>query len=146
MKIKSPQLRAAPQLMFRIAIVLAVVAALSMLVDPRSSQAPGTAPSWPWSGIAAWAEPAPALAPAATSGVRARGRCAECGVIEWSSDADRRSEVSDGSAESAAPVSSERTIAVRLADGSTRVIGDPMPAHWRVRERVIVIGGLTAGR
>jgi hypothetical protein len=134
--------------MFRIVIVLAIVAALSMLVDPVSTEAPGTARSSPWIGmLAAWAEPAPALAQEARSGIRARARCAECGVIESSSDTETPNEVAELSTESAAAgISSGRTITVRLADGSRRVIGDSMSAHWRVRERVIVIGGLAADR
>jgi hypothetical protein len=134
--------------MFRIVIVLAIVAALSMLVDPVSTEAPGTARSSPWSGLlAAWAEPAPALAQNAKPGIRARARCAECGVIESSADTEMPDEAADGDTESAAAaISSGRTITVRLADGSRRVIDDPVSAHWRLRERVIVIGGLAADR
>ena len=146
MKTRPLQLRATPQLTFRIAVVLAVIAALSVLVDAPSKETPGTATSRASSGLlAAWAEPAPALPEEARSGIRARARCAECGVIESSSDIELLNDVAEANtASGAAAVSSRRTITVRLADGSRRVIGDPMAPHWRARERVIVIGGLAA--
>lgn len=148
MDIQPPQLRTAPQVMFRIAVVLAIVAALSVLVGPTFREAPGTARSSASSGLlAAWGEPAPALPQEAKSGIRARARCAECGVIVSSSDTETVSELMDGStASTPAPVSSRRWITVRLADGSRRVINDARPADWRSRERVVVIGGLAADR
>lgn len=137
------KLRTAPQLMLGIAVVLAIVAGLSGLFDQTSTEGAGP-PRPPASSslLAAWAESAPALAQEAKPGIRARARCAECGVIESSSDTDTLDELANANIESTpTAVSSRRWITVRLADGSRRLIDDTRPADWRLRERVVVIGG-----
>lgn len=79
-------------------------------------------------GIDAGAEP---LAPGDTT-VQAR-RCPHCGWIE------SKREIPPGAADSLAAQSYEYT--VRMMDGSSRVFEQALPASWRLRERLTVIGG-----
>ncbi|HWI15242.1 MAG TPA: hypothetical protein VNT02_13355 [Burkholderiales bacterium] len=145
MKTPPVQLRSPPKRALGIAVVLAIVAALSVLVGPTFREAPRSSASRGL--LAASAEPGPTLSQEARPGIRARARCAECGVIVSSSETETLSELMDGrTASTPALVSSRRWITVRLADGSSRVINDATPADWRLRERVIVIGGLAAVR
>jgi hypothetical protein len=82
---------------------------------------------------------------------RARGRCAECGVIVSTQEIHARDE-------SGGPRASGRSVArspnelrmtsarryetvIRLADRSSRMINHASPASWRPGERVIVIDG-----
>lgn len=86
----------------------------------------------------------------AAGNARAKGRCAECGVIVSVREIDARDEGAGPGATSGAvagnqdelPVTSRHyAITVRLADGSSRVINDANPASWRPGERLIVIDG-----
>jgi len=82
---------------------------------------------------------------------RAKGRCAECGVIMSMREIDARDEgagldASGGTVsghQDALPETSARRyeITIRLADRSSRVINYASPASWRPGERVIVIDG-----
>jgi hypothetical protein len=84
-------------------------------------------------------------------GARAKGRCAECGVIVSTQEIDARDEgagldASGGtlaSNEDELRVTSARRyeITIRLADRSSRVISHASAASWRPGERVIVIDG-----
>ena len=80
-----------------------------------------------------------------------KGRCAECGVIVSVRDIELRNE-SAGSAATGETVAGNQNetqvqstksheLTIRLADGSSRVITEASPAHWRLGERVIVIDG-----
>lgn len=82
---------------------------------------------------------------------RAKGGCAECGVIVSTREIDARDEGTGVNASGKA-VSRNRNeprltsarryeITIRLADRSSRVIDHASPAIWRAGERVIVIDG-----
>lgn len=85
------------------------------------------------------------------SEARANARCAECGMIVSMRTIEGQDEGSGPGAaggvtagkRSEALVKSARRyeIIVRMADGSTRVIGAANPARWRAGERLIVIAG-----
>ena len=87
----------------------------------------------------------------AAGAARAKGRCAECGVIMSMREIAARDEgagldASGGTVfghQDALPETSARRyeITVRLADRSSRVINYASPASWRPGERVIVIDG-----
>jgi len=79
-------------------------------------------------GIDAGEEP---LAPA----VRAE-RCLHCGWIE------SKREIPPGADEPRGARSFEYT--VRMNDGSSRVFRESLPATWRLRERLTVLGGAAA--
>jgi hypothetical protein len=64
-------------------------------------------------------------------GTRAGPRCPECGTIVSVREIESR--------DAASPASYE--FVVRMADGSTRVIGDANPRNWREGERLMVIDG-----
>lgn len=92
-------------------------------------------------------------APVPTAGeVRAKTRCAECGVVVSMRETERHDEDSAPGATGEAtagngdeiPVKTTRSyeITVRMADGSSRVINDANPARWRTGEHLIVIGGV----
>jgi outer membrane lipoprotein SlyB len=80
-----------------------------------------------------------------------KGRCAECGVIVSVRDIELRNEngMSGATGETVAGNQNETQVqstkshelTIRLADGSSRVINEASPAHWRLGERVIVIDG-----
>lgn len=82
---------------------------------------------------------------------RAKGRCAECGVIVSTREIDARDEGAgldaSGGAMAGNPdgIRAKSTrryeITIRLADRSSRVINHASPASWRPGERVIVIDG-----
>jgi len=72
----------------------------------------------------------PAQAELAVQAVR---RCPHCGWIE------SKREVLPSTADPRAPGTYEYT--VRMADGSSSVFLEALPTSWRVRERLIVIGG-----
>jgi hypothetical protein len=67
---------------------------------------------------------------------RAGPRCPECGMIELVREIERHDEESTRSHE----------FVVRMADGSSRVIGDANPGRWRTSERLIVIDGTRPSR
>ena len=79
----------------------------------------------------------------------AKARCAGCGTIESIREIDSHGEFNDlgavgtAAAGEYARVKSNKSyaIAVRLFDGSSRVINDASPASWRLGEFVIVIDG-----
>lgn len=62
-----------------------------------------------------------------------RRRCPHCGWIE------SKREVVPSTADPRAPATYEYT--VRMADGSSSVFLEALPTSWRLRERLIVIGG-----
>ena len=64
---------------------------------------------------------------------RAARRCTNCGWIE------SKREILSGVADPRAPRVYEYTL--RMADGSSSVFQEALPASWRVRERVMVIDG-----
>jgi hypothetical protein len=64
------------------------------------------------------------------------GRCLHCGWIE------SKREVPSGAADAGAAKSYEYT--VRMTDGSSRVFRESLPATWRLRERLTVLGGAAA--
>lgn len=77
---------------------------------------------------------------------RAKGRCAECGVIVSTRQIDARDEGAgldaSGDQDKRRVTSARRyEITIRLADRSSRVISFASPASWRPGERVIVIDG-----
>jgi hypothetical protein len=91
------------------------------------------------------------LSAQAGGAARAKGRCAECGVITSMREIAARDEgagldASGGTVsghQDALPETSARRyeITIRLADRSSRVINYASPASWRPGERVIVIDG-----
>jgi len=98
----------------------------------------------------AQAQPVAVTAEQAAGNARARGRCAECGMIvsvrqiethvKGAGHGATAARASD-QGELPAPSIGHYEITVRLADGSSRVINDANPASWRPGERLIVIGG-----
>ncbi len=89
--------------------------------------------------LVAWA-PGPAIEAQAIAppkqldlAVPAKRRCPHCGWIE------SKREVVPSSADPRAPATYEYT--VRMADGSSSVFVEALPTSWRLRERLIVIGG-----
>lgn len=64
------------------------------------------------------------------------GRCLQCGWIE------SKREIPPGAADPGAARSFEYT--VRMTDGSSRVFRESLPATWRLRERLTVLGGAAA--
>jgi hypothetical protein len=64
------------------------------------------------------------------------GRCLQCGWIE------SKREIPPGAADPGAARSFEYT--VRMTDGSSRVFRESLPATWRIRERLTVLGGAGA--
>ena len=89
------------------------------------------------------------LSAQAGGAARAKGRCAECGVITSMREVDARDEgagphASGGTgSQDALPETSGRRyeITIRLTDRTSRVINYASPASWRPGERVIVIDG-----
>jgi len=74
--------------------------------------------------------------------------CAGCGMIEWVREIHSHGEfnglgaVHIGTGEYARTKSVRSyAIAIRLFDGSSRVVTDPSPARWRAGEYVILIDG-----
>ena len=63
-------------------------------------------------------------------------RCLHCGWIE------SKREIPPGAADAGAARSYEYT--VRMTDGSSRVFRESLPATWRLRERLTVLGGAGA--
>jgi hypothetical protein len=76
----------------------------------------------------------PSRAEAAGAAVR---RCSHCGWIE------SKREVPPAGTQARVPVAYEYT--VRMADGSRSVFRETLPVSWRVGERLISIGGTSAG-
>lgn len=90
-------------------------------------------------GLVAWA-PGPTIEAQAIAlpqqldlAVPATPRCPYCGWIE------SKREILPSSADPRAPRTYEYT--VRMADGSSSVFLEALPTSWRLRERLIVIGG-----
>jgi hypothetical protein len=74
--------------------------------------------------------------------------CAGCGMIEWVREIDLHGEfnglgVLDATTGEYARTKSTRSyaIAIRLFDGSSRVVTDASPARWRAGEYVVLIDG-----
>jgi hypothetical protein len=85
---------------------------------------------------------------ASGGGPASRVSCAGCGMIESVREIDARGEFNglgpvDAAAGEYVRLKSTKSyaIAVRLFDGSSRVITDASPARWRAGEYVIVIDG-----
>jgi hypothetical protein len=85
---------------------------------------------------------------ASDRGPASRGSCAGCGMIEWVREIDSHGEFNGLGAIDPATGEYARTrsirsyaIAIRLYDGSGRVITDASPARWRAGERVVLIDG-----
>lgn len=83
------------------------------------------------------------------SEARADARCAECGMFVSMREVESE-DTGAGAAGGATAGSRDETrvkttrryeITIRMADGSTRVIGHANPARWRAGERLIVISG-----
>ena len=83
------------------------------------------------------------------SEARADARCAECGMFVSMREVESE-DTGAGAAGGATAGSGDETrlkrtpryeITIRMADGSTRVVGDANPARWRAGERLIVITG-----
>lgn len=81
-------------------------------------------------------------------GPASRMSCAGCGRIEWVREIDSHGEFNGlGAVDTAtgeyARIKSTRSyaIAIRLFDGSSRVVTDASPARWRAGEHVILIDG-----
>ena len=108
----APPRRALPLLIAGLAVVLFSSAGFARLMG----WGPNAVGDWSDLLASGQAHPAPASA--------ARPRCPECGTI-----------VSVGEGEST------RGIVVRMADGSSRVIGEAGSPRWHVGERIIIIGG-----
>lgn len=99
----------------------------------------------------ALAQPVAVTAQQTAGNARAKGRCAECGVIVSVREVETRDEGAGPDATFGAPASDQDElpatsirhyeITVRLADGSSRVINDANPASWRPGERLVVIDG-----
>lgn len=80
-----------------------------------------------------------------------KARCDECGVIVSVRDIELRNEstgsgatgetVAGNNNEAQVQSTKSHELTIRLADGSSRVINEASPAHWRLGERVIVIDG-----
>ncbi len=88
------------------------------------------------------------------SEARANARCAECGMFVSMREVESE-DTGAGAAGGAAAGSRDETrvkttrryeITIRMADGSTRVIGHANPARWRAGERLIVITGANPPR
>jgi outer membrane lipoprotein SlyB len=125
-----------------IVVVLLSSAALVRMMGwgPNSAEDSG--------GILALDQSAPV--PAANE-ARVEARCPECGVIVSMREIEVRSDDASPGAtgeavaggQSGTRVISPRTyeVAVRMADGSSRVFNDTSPARWRLGERMILIEG-----
>ena len=76
-------------------------------------------------------------------------RCEECGVVESTQvikHGDERPGEKGGRSEMAAPdKTTEVNVTVRMDNGSSRLFTDTSPVHWRLGERVIIIGGYDPG-
>lgn len=99
--------------------------------------------------LALRAAPGAAVAHTAASAARAGARCAECGVIQSTRVMDGQDDdIGSGTtaSETGNRLTRSRRITIRMSDGSTRVIHDAHSTGWRLRERVIVIGGMESNR
>lgn len=74
-----------------------------------------------------------------TGEARAGPRCPECGMIVSVREIEGRGYRD----ESRVKPARKYEFAVRMADGTSRVIEDANPARWRTGEHLIVIGGAT---
>jgi hypothetical protein len=82
---------------------------------------------------------------------RAKGRCAECGVIVSVRLIERDDDAFSGAApesvttgnriEAPAALTADYEITIRISDGSIRKINLASPAPWRPGERMILIAG-----
>lgn len=147
-KAQNNKRRSVPQVILGFAIVSLSAVGLAGLVDRTPERTAGTARTHAVDRLlAGWAGPVPALAQVSRHRIHSRTRCAECGVIESTVETEAHENVAfDATASASAIPSTRRLITVRLADGSRRVIDDASAAQWRPRQRVIVIGGMTADR
>jgi len=82
------------------------------------------------------------------SEARANARCAECGMFVSMREVEGEDTGASAAGEATASSRDEAwvktrryEITIRMADGSTHVIGDANPARWRAGERLIVIVG-----
>jgi len=103
-------------------MVLALLLAAGMALDAAWS------PRWIAGELPAVALPAPLVL-----GLRASRGCGNCAWIE------SKREVMPAVADAGALRVFEYTL--RMANGSTRVFLETLPASWRLRERLIVIDG-----
>ena len=157
MKTQSTKFRYLPRLIVGIAVVLSSTVGIAAIMGwlPASTDGSGgilaldNLPVASANPVAVTARTAPGQL--AGGDARAKGRCAECGVIVSTREIDARGEGAGFDASGGAVagnhnelrVTSARRyeITIRLADRSTRVINHASPASWRPGERVIVIDG-----
>lgn len=150
---RSPYL---PLLIVGIAVILSSTAGIAAIMGwlPASTDGsgdflvPDDLPMASAKVVAVTAQTAPAQVEAEA---RAKGRCAECGVIVSTREIDARDEGAGLGAAGAAVAGNQDgirakstrhyEITIRLADRSSRVINQSSPASWRPGERVIVIDG-----
>ena len=140
-----------PLLIVGIAVILSSTAGITAIMgwvpasidDSGDSLAPDDRPVASTKPVAVTAQTVPGQI---AGDARAKGRCAECGVIVSTREIDARDEGAgldaSGDRDRIRAKSTRRyEITVRLADRSTRVIHHASPASWRPGERVIVIDG-----
>lgn len=144
---RSPYL---PLLIVGIAVILFSTAAIAAIMAWLPTATGGSGDILAPDGLAAASEPVALTARTASrqaaGEARARGRCAECGVIVSAREIDVRDEVAgrdaSGDRDGIQAKSARRyEITIRLADRSRRVVNLASPASWRPGERVVVIDG-----
>ena len=144
-----------PLLIAGIAVILSSSAGIAAIMGwlPASTGGSGDvlALDFPVASAKPAAVPAQTLMAQVEGKTRAKGRCAECGVIVSTREIDAHDD--DGGLDAAGGavarsqdepgVKSARRyeITIRLADRSSRVLHHASPASWRPGERVIVIDG-----
>jgi hypothetical protein len=145
-----------PLLIVGIAVILSSTAGIAAIMGwlPPSTDGSGDILALDYLPVASAKQVAVAVptAPGQVAGeARAKGRCAECGVIVSTREIDARDEGADPNASGGAVARSQDElrvtsarryeIIIRMADRSSRVFNHASPASWRLGEHVIVIDG-----
>jgi len=151
MNAQSNKSRYLPPLIVGIAVILSSTAGIAAIMGwlPASTDgsgdilAPDNLPVPPAKPVAGIAQTAPGQV---EGEARAKGRCAECGVIVSTREIDAGDEGAgldaSGNQDGIRAKSARRyEITIRMADRSSRVINHASLASWRPGERVIVIDG-----
>jgi len=161
MKTQARRAQYLPLIMVGIAVILFSTAAIAAILGWRSASTDGsgdTADVRKVAVAAVEADPVPEYTAQRRAKVRARakGRCAECGVIvSIGKMAMHEDEFGSGAAtglragnrdESQLKSARRYDINVRMADGSSHVVSHASPANWRTGERVIIIAGANPSR
>ena len=143
-----------PRLVVAIAVILSSSAGIAAIMGwlPASTGGSGDvlALDFPVASAKPAAVPAQTLTAQVEGKTRAKGRCAECGVIVSTREIDAHDDDGLDAAGGAVARSQDEPgvksarryeITIRLADRSSRVLHHASPVGWRPGERVIVIDG-----